>query len=231
MPTPAKRRPSSSPCGRLRNRPVSSFSTRDAGRGGTANYLREKGWGTIVGFDIEPASIETARKAYPGIAFHVCDVCEADRTISVKADVICLFNAYYCFPDQPRSLRALRKVSKPGTRLVIFDHVNRGSYDSATLLDAGKPFLPNPLVLSQLPTVLDASGWKVEAIDLAHDSYVRWYGNLVARIEAKRSDIIALAGTAGFDHVLFLYRGLLKAALQNDLGAAIIRTTAKDGAH
>jgi len=199
------------------------------GRGGTANYLRDKGWGTIVGFDIEPASIESARKAYPGIDFHACDVCDVDRTLSVKADVICLFNAYYCFPDQPRSLRALRKVSKPGTRLVIFDHVNRGGYDSATLLDAGKPFLPNPLVLSQLPGVLEANGWKVEEIEPAHDSYVRWYRNLVARIEAKQPDIVTLAGTAGFDHVLLLYRGLLRAALQGVLGAAIIRATAKEG--
>lgn len=196
------------------------------GRGGTASYLHRNGWGTVVGFDIEPASIETARKTYPGIAFHLCDVCDVDRTIGIKADVLCLFNAYYCFPDQPRSLRALRKVSKQGARMVIFDHVNRGNYDSSTLLDAGKPFLPNPLDLSQLPRVLETSGWKVDAIDLAHDSYVRWYGNLVARIEAKRSDIIALAGSAGFDHVLFLYRGLLEAALRQDLGAAVIRATA-----
>jgi trans-aconitate methyltransferase len=57
------------------------------GRGGTANYLCENGWGTVVGFDIEPASIETARKAYPAVEFHVCDVSDVDRTIRVKADV------------------------------------------------------------------------------------------------------------------------------------------------
>jgi len=198
------------------------------GRGGTASYLRENGWGTIVGFDIEPASIETARKTYPGVEFHVCDVCDVDRTIGVKADVVCLFNAYYCFPDQPRSLRALRNVSKQGTRMVIFDHVNRGNYDSHALLDAGKPFLLNPPVLSQLPSVLEASGWKVDAIDLAHDSYIRWYRNLVSRIESKQSEIVTLAGSSGFDHVLFLYQGLLRAALHGDLGAAIIRATPKE---
>ena len=195
------------------------------GRGGTANYLSKNGWGTVVGFDIEPASIETARKTYPGIEFHLCDVSDVDRTISIKADVVCLFNAYYCFPDQPRSLRALRNVSKQGTQMVIFDHVNRGNYDSRALLDAGKPFLPNPLVLSELPGTLEASGWKIDATELLHDSYLRWYRNLVSRIEARRAEITALAGSAGFDHVLFLYRGLLEAALREDLGAAIIRAT------
>jgi hypothetical protein len=139
-----------------------------------------------------------------------------------------MFYAYYCFPDQARALRALREVSKKGTRMVIFDHVDRGNYDCDALLDAGKPFLPNPPVLSQFPKVLEASGWKVETIEEAHDSYVRWYTNLVSRIELKRSEIVALAGAAGYDHVLSLYRGLLKAALHNDLGAAFIRATPKE---
>jgi hypothetical protein len=112
--------------------------------------------------------------------------------------------------------------------MVIFDHVDRGNYDCDALLDAGKPFLPNPPVLSQFPKVLEASGWKVETIEEAHDSYVRWYTNLVSRIELKRSEIVALAGAAGYDHVLSLYRGLLKAALHNDLGAAFIRATPKE---
>lgn len=198
------------------------------GRSGTANYLRENGWGTVVGFDIEPASIKAARQTYPSVEFHVCDVSDVDRTIRVKADVLCMFNAYYCFPDQARALRALRGVSKMGTRMVIFDHVDRGGYDCHALLDAGKPFLPNPPVLSQFPKVLEASGWKVESIEEAHDSYVRWYSNLVSRIELKRPEIVALAGAAGYDHVLSLYRGLLKAALRNDLGAAFIRAIPKE---
>lgn len=70
------------------------------GRGGTASYLQAKGFGKVVGFDIEPASIATARGKYPEVEFYVCDVCDADRTIDAKADVVCMFNAYYCFPDQ-----------------------------------------------------------------------------------------------------------------------------------
>ncbi len=173
------------------------------GRGGTANYLRENGWGSVVGFDIEPASIKAARQAYPGVRFHVCDVCDVDKTIGVKADVLCMFNAYYCFPDQARALRALRKVSKKGARMVIFDHVDRGSYDCHALLDAGKPFLPNPPILSQFPKVLEASGWKVETIEEAHNSYARWYTNLVSRIESKQPEIVALAARP--DMIMFFH--------------------------
>lgn len=197
------------------------------GRGGTAHYLQARGWGKVVGFDIEPASIAAARKNYPGVEFHVCDVGDADRTIGVKADILCMFNAYYCFPDQVRALRTLRRMSTSRTRMVIFDQVDRGSYDPHALMDAGRPFLPSPPLLSRIPDVLDAAGWRVTDVEEAHDSYVRWYSALVSKIEAKRSGILALAGAAGYDHVLSLYRGLLQAATRNSLGAAFIRAVPK----
>jgi SAM-dependent methyltransferase len=196
------------------------------GRGGTANYIQVRGWGRVVGFDIEPASIATAQKNYPDVEFHVCDVCDVDRTISVKPDIICMFNAYYCFPDQARALRALRHVSPRSAQMIIFDHVNRGSYDPLALMDAGRPFLPRPPLLSEIPHALESAGWRVTKVEEAHDSYVKWYSNLVSKIESKRSEIYALAGEAGYDHVLSLYRGLSKAALQGSLGAAFIRAVA-----
>src|ERR1700753_1854553 len=58
------------------------------GRGGTANYLFARGWGKVIGFDIEAASIATARKNYPSVAFFECDICNVDKTISVKADIL-----------------------------------------------------------------------------------------------------------------------------------------------
>jgi SAM-dependent methyltransferase len=218
----------------LAMRPVKKVTDRiivDAGcgRGGTANYLQEKGWGKVVGFDIEPASIAAARKNYPAVEFHVCDVCDVDETIGVKADIVCLFNVYYCLPHQTKALRALRQVSKNGTQLVIFDHVDRGSYDPHALMDAGRPFLPNPPLVSEFPEVLEGTGWKIDQVEEVHDSYVDWYTTLVSRIEAKRSEIVAVAGAAGYDHVLSLYRGLLEAALGCSLGAAFVRAHAVGG--
>jgi SAM-dependent methyltransferase len=195
------------------------------GRGGTAEYIRKNGWGRIIGFDIEPTSIETARRAYPNVEFHVSDVSDADATIKIKADVICMFNAFYCFPDQARALRSLRKIAKPDSKLVVFDHVDRGGYDSGALMDAGSPFLPNPLELTELPILLSANGWTMDVVDEVHSEYIRWYAGLVSRIELRRVDIVAFAGDAGYDHVHSLYRGLLNAALQGTLGAAIVAAT------
>jgi trans-aconitate methyltransferase len=44
------------------------------GRGGTAKDMQDRGWGTVVGLDAEPASIARPKQVYPEIEFHVCDI-------------------------------------------------------------------------------------------------------------------------------------------------------------
>ncbi|OWJ55906.1 class I SAM-dependent methyltransferase [Inquilinus limosus] len=198
------------------------------GRGGTAEYLRRHGWGRVVGLDIQAESIAAARQRYPECRFLVCDVVDADRSVDEMPDLICLFNAYYCFPDQDGALRALARVARaagaarPGTRLVLFDHVDRDGYQDAPLMDAGEPFLRNPPRLAGLPERLDAAGWRATGMREIHDRYIGWYETLVGKIEQSRDRITEIAGREGYDHVHALYRGLLDAALAGRLGAAIV---------
>lgn len=192
------------------------------GRGGTADYLRRHGWGRVTGFDIQADSIESARRTYPECRFLVCDVVDADREIGEAPDLICMFNAYYCFPDQAAALRALARVARPGTAMVLFDHVDRGGYQDAPLLDAGEPFLRNPPLLAAMPERLAAAGWRATGTRQLHDAYIGWYTTLVGKIERSRDRIVAIAGPAGYDHVLALYQGLVDAARGGRLGAAIV---------
>jgi hypothetical protein len=57
-----------------------------------------------------------------------------------------------------------------------------------------------------------------------HDAYIGWYTRLVDKIERARDKIADAAGQLGYEHVHGLYQGLLNAALQKKLGAAIITT-------
>jgi SAM-dependent methyltransferase len=63
------------------------------GRGGTANYVQELGWGRVVGLDSEPDSIAHARQVYPAIEFHACAVVDAALVLGRKFDLIYLFNS------------------------------------------------------------------------------------------------------------------------------------------
>lgn len=192
------------------------------GRGGTADYLHRNGWGRVIGIDVEPKSVKAARENYPNIEFLVCDVCDVEHRVEEAPDIICMFNAYYCFEDQSGALAALSRIARPGTRMIIFDHVDRGGYQDAPLLDAGELFLPDPPRLAEVRERLASTGWCVLDIAEIHDIYIGWYARLVEKIERSRDKIHAVAGQQGYDHVLALYRGLLNAALQKKLGAAVI---------
>lgn len=192
------------------------------GRGGTADYLQRNGWGRVIGIDIEADSIRAARQSYPAVTFLECDVCDVHERQVERPDIICMFNAYYCFKDQANALRALWEISQPHTRMVMFDHVDRGGYQGTSLMDAGEPFLPNPVRLAELNGVLENTGWRQTGVVEVHDAYIRWYASLVGRIERSRGRISEMAGEQGYDHVHGLYLGLLNAAREGKLGAAII---------
>ncbi|BCH35738.1 hypothetical protein MesoLjLc_76680 [Mesorhizobium sp. L-8-10] len=192
------------------------------GRGGTADYLNRNGWGRVIGIDIEPESIDAARERYPGASFIVCDVCGVDRHVTERPEIVCMFNAYYCFEDQSGALGALLKIARPDARMIIFDHVDRGGYQDDPLMDAGEPFLPNPLRLSEVRERMSSTGWQVLDIQEVHDAYIGWYASLMSRIERARDRITDMAGHRGYEHVHGLYQGLLNAAQQKRLGAAII---------
>jgi SAM-dependent methyltransferase len=188
------------------------------GRGGTADYLHRHGWGRVTGIDIQAESVAAARTRYPDCRFLVCDVVDADRAVGEAPDLICLFNAYYCFSDQDGALRAFARAAGPETRLILFDHVDRGGYQDAPLLDAGEPFLRNPPLPAGLPERLTAAGWRATGTRELHESYIGWYTTLVGKIERSRNRITEIAGREGYDHVHALYRELLDAALAGRLG-------------
>src|SRR3990167_10845553 len=95
------------------------------GLGGTANFIQKNGWGKVVGFDIEPASIEYAKQAYPGVEFHVSDVIDVSKTLSDKKfDMICIFSSFLVFNYQKTALKTLHSIAKEDAQLVIFEYVD-----------------------------------------------------------------------------------------------------------
>ena len=192
------------------------------GRGGTAAYMQSHGWGRVTGFDIEPNSIAYARSTYPEVTFEHCDIADVAAHVPDGFDIVTLFNVLYALPDQPAALRALAGRAGPGARLVLFDYVDPGTYQDAPLMDAGRPFLPRPLPLSGLASLLENGGWRLTAVEDLKSEYERWYQALVQRIEANRDAIAQLADTAAYAHVLALYAGLLAAVRDGRLSGALI---------
>ena len=121
------------------------------GRGGSAEYLRSHGWGNLAGIDRDVDSIEYAKATYRDVEFHTCDVLDVPAAVGREFDVIYMLSAFYAFADQRAALAGLRKVAKPGARLVIFDYaVGR----DADLSVRGQVFITHPIRLPEISTTL-----------------------------------------------------------------------------
>ena len=200
------------------------------GLGGTAKYVQDRGWGTVVGLDVEPDSIARARRVYPGIEFHACDVAQAGSVIGRKQDLIYLFNSFYAFGDQSGALAALAQLASPSGQLILFDYTDRGGYDSNPLLCDGEPFIPHPLRLTTIGDTMRRAGWQLIGVEDLTGAYERWYDALVQRIDGKRAQIVDIAGSEGFTFVRGMYVGLLEAIRGGRLGGAIVRAQRSDAA-
>jgi cyclopropane fatty-acyl-phospholipid synthase-like methyltransferase len=192
------------------------------GLGGTANYVQDHGWGTVAGIDVERESIARARRAYPAIEFHACDVIDAASVLRRKYDLIYSFNSFYAFADRPRALAVLGQLASESGCLVLFDYTDRGRYHADPLQCDGEPFIPNPIDLSAIGATLRQAGWELFEVEDLTEAYDRWYDALIQRIDARRAPIISSVGAEGFTFVRAQYAGLLGAIRDGRLGGAIV---------
>ena len=193
------------------------------GRGGSAEYLRLHGWGKLAGIDRDVESIEYAKATYPDVEFHTCDVLEVPATVKREFDVIYMLSAFYAFADQRAALSGLRRVAKPGARLVIFDYaIGR----DADLSVQGQVFIPHPIRLSEITTTLREANWNAGAVEDLSADYTRWYTTFVERIAHKQSEIEKIGGAEWYNFVLSMYSGLRDVIAGGTLGGAIVHAVA-----
>lgn len=192
------------------------------GRGGTAAYMQKHGWGAVTGIDIEPKSIDYARATFPELSFTACDILDVAAHVAGGFDAVTLFNVLYSIPAQAAALRSLASRARAGATLMIFDYVDLGGYATTPVMDAGRPFLPHPLVKDDLNSLLHHGGWQLVSVDDLTGDYERWYAALVDKIDAKREAITSLAGADAYEHVLGRYAGMLAAIREGRLGGAVV---------
>jgi SAM-dependent methyltransferase len=192
------------------------------GRGGSAEYLRRHGWGKLAGIDRDNDSIEYAKATYPEVEFHTCDVLDVSANVTREFDVIYVLNAFYAFADQRNALAALRKVAKPGARLVIFDYAISGPPNETDLSVEGQVFIPHPIQLAGIGELLRESAWEPGAVEDLSGDYTRWYAAFVERIRRKQDEIEKIGGAEWYRFVLSMYSGLHDVIASGKLGGAIV---------
>ena len=191
------------------------------GLGGTAGYLQNKGWGNITGVDIDRKAIDHAKKHYPGVEFIQCAADKVTRSLKIKFDVICLFNAYFCFSNQTQCLNDFSKIAKPNGILALFDYSSPNKYKGINPFhdEKNKPF--SPINLKSAITDFSKNGWKIiEMINLTNH-YISWYQNAINNLKIMKNTLTEKFGETAYNQVIKGFIKVLRLLQSNDLGGVV----------
>jgi phosphoethanolamine N-methyltransferase len=185
------------------------------GLGGTANYLTEKGWGKVIGFDIDPETIEYAKTYYPNIEFHLGNVANISQIIATKVDIVYAFNIFYAIDDQIQALTELRKLAKKTTKLAIFDYSDNIDPKIGDAVCGG-------IDSSKIDNQLAQAGWQIENKINLNKEYELWYDEFLKQLTAKKSRIISLSNQETYDYAYDKYYKILYKLKNGLLGGILI---------
>lgn len=192
------------------------------GLGATADYIRRQGWGKVTGIDVSHPAIIHANQTYKRCDFVHADIIDAPLVLKPGFDLLVSFNAFYAMTDQAAVLESLSQVASHHSKLAIFDYVDRGGYAGDPIMENGKPFLPNPLHLDKIESLLAANGWRLYTIEPLHPHFAQWFGDIVSRIQDTEKKIRKKTDEGFYDHMLDLFIQRRDAIRENRLGGAII---------
>jgi hypothetical protein len=79
-----------------------------------------------------------------------------------------------------------------------------------------------PLILSNIGSLLDATSWKLETIQDITTDYIRWYKTFSDRIRELRSKLIEECGTETWEYASHFYDLMHETLKTGDMGGAIV---------
>src|SRR5262245_24051274 len=93
------------------------------GPGHVARYLQDQGV-DVLGIDLSPVMVRSAKKLYPGLEFRVGDMRALDLPDEALAGIVAFYSLIHVAPEEhPRTLRELGRVLRPGGMLLLGFHV------------------------------------------------------------------------------------------------------------
>jgi SAM-dependent methyltransferase len=149
------------------------------GRGGTANYVHQRGWGQVTGVDIDESSIEYAKEEYPDLDFSVCAMESVGTQFPEEFDLLYLFNVYYASSDKREAMKSFRKAAKPGATLCIFDYVNYKPQEKLPSVFLGQ----TPATPAEFEEFMKDASWEVTKNENLDKQYIEWYRKFLARFD------------------------------------------------
>lgn len=142
-------------------------------------------------------------------------------------DIIYFFNVFYAIPDRKATLESLHKIAKENAQLVVFDYINMTlGKNMSDLSDASQYFINltrrRSIDLEDFSNLAKQAGWKITKIKNLDQEYIKWYRELLVKIEKNRDEIKSLFGKDELALVEKTYNEIYSSLLEKNMGGAIV---------
>jgi len=174
-------------------------------------------------------NLTSEQKTYPSINFQICNAENLAAIFQQQFDLIYFFNVLYAIPNRELVLENLYKIAKENSNLVVFDYINLSEdkcYNDGNN-ELNVEYFINPahsrlINLKNFIALAEKTGWKVTEIKNIDQEYIRWYMELLEKIETNRSKILELFGQEALETVEKVYRNIYNSLVEKKVGGAII---------
>jgi SAM-dependent methyltransferase len=134
------------------------------GPGHVGRYLHDQGL-EVIGIDLSPAMIEQARTLNPGMMFRQGDMTALDVPDGAWAGIVAFYSIIHIpRPEMTAALRELRRVVRPGGRLLLAFHVGRETVHRDELWGHEVSIDFHFFLAEEIAACLRSAGWEVEEI-------------------------------------------------------------------
>jgi SAM-dependent methyltransferase len=212
----------------LRPDPTRRLLDAGCGRGGTAAWLQEHGYGAATGIDVDEETVAEGRRLHPEVELLHGDLQRAATVTGGRFDLIYSMTALYAVADQAAALAQLALLAAPGGALSLLEYSDpNGRFAAATAGRRSFSFW-RPLDPTVVGPLLAAAGWRLgtaaggPGVRDPAPELARWYEELCARIERARPLIEERFGGEWADFVAAEYAAILQLVRDGDLGGLLI---------